>query len=365
MAENGTLYRRGSWRAIVLTHVNAFESELASLAQRETVDPKTSDQVTTLLTNARDAAGGRWHLESWWTGARIERAWRSVHAAEVLLSSCQPIAVIRSRYPALIANARHLLRPGDPRRKAIETLASADGSKDDQAAKPTAKGSDEGTERARYVTALQWIREESDESHSRVRSFRNVLIAVTVAMTAVAAGLVVWGFLSPDAVPVCVRPAVAGELVADRTNPAPICPMGGTEPSSGDVPLVAFVGLVGAALASAFAIRKMRGTQTPYSVPLALAVLKLPTGALTALAGVVLIQGEFVPGLSRLDNPAQVLAYAIVLGFAQEAFTRMVDRQGQEVLSAAPGPDPVRAMAAHERKDAQTRSPNTADLEWA
>jgi hypothetical protein len=36
----------------------------------------------------------------------------------------------------------------------------------------------------------------------------------------------------------------------------------------------------------------------PYDVPLALALLKVPTGALTAIAGILLLGGGFVPGLS-------------------------------------------------------------------
>jgi hypothetical protein len=40
--------------------------------------------------------------------------------------------------------------------------------------------------------------------------------------------------------------------------------------------------------------------------------LKLPAGALTAIAGLILILGDFIPGLSELDNQGQILAYAIV-----------------------------------------------------
>ena len=47
--------------------------------------------------------------------------------------------------------------------------------------------------------------------------------------------------------------------------------------------MVLVVGLAAGAFAAALAVRGMRGTSTPYGVPVAIAVLKLPAGALTAL----------------------------------------------------------------------------------
>ena len=64
---------------------------------------------------------------------------------------------------------------------------------------------------------------------------------------------------------------------------------------------------------------------------------KLPFGALTALLGLVLIHGRFVPGLTDLDSSGQILAYAIALGVAQHAVTGLVDRRGQELLAGIPG----------------------------
>ena len=56
-------------------------------------------------------------------------------------------------------------------------------------------------------------------------------------------------------------------------------------------------------------------------------------GALTAFLGLLLVRGGFIPGLSALDTPAQILSWALVFGFAQQLFTRMVDQQGQTVLN--------------------------------
>jgi hypothetical protein len=62
----------------------------------------------------------------------------------------------------------------------------------------------------------------------------------------------------------------------------------------------------------------------------------LPTGALTAFLGLLLIKAGFVPGLSALDSSAQIVAWAIVFGYAQELFTSLVDRQALTVLAESP-----------------------------
>ncbi len=82
-------------------------------------------------------------------------------------------------------------------------------------------------------------------------------------------------------------------------------------------------------------IRNLRGTSTPYDVPVALALLKVPLGAFTAILGLVAIQGDFVPGLSALDSQQQILAYALVLGYAQQVFTYSLDRAGRRRCSTA------------------------------
>jgi hypothetical protein len=57
------------------------------------------------------------------------------------------------------------------------------------------------------------------------------------------------------------------------------------------------------------------------------------------------MRGQFVPGLTALDTSAQILAWALVFGYAQQLFTRFVDQQGQTVLnnvhsSESPQPSP-------------------------
>ena len=71
-------------------------------------------------------------------------------------------------------------------------------------------------------------------------------------------------------------------------------------------------------------------------MPVALSLLKLPSGALTAIVGILLVRGEFIPGLSQLDNQPQILAYAFVFGVAQQIATRYVDERAQQLLTTVP-----------------------------
>jgi hypothetical protein len=200
----------------------------------------------------------------------------------------------------------------------------------------------------------------------RVRSFRNVIVVTTISLTLLAIGVALVGFFRPTMIPLCFAPQEAGEAMvvcptaqSDRfpvTGPSstaqPTAP-GGTQPSTPpdidnkiqetatkqDLLVVELVGLTAAAVAAAAAIRSMRGSSERYGLPVAIAVLKLPIGAITAFLGLLLMRGQFVPGLTALDTSAQILAWALVFGYAQQLFTRLVDRQGQTVLDSVRGAD--------------------------
>jgi len=100
------------------------------------------------------------------------------------------------------------------------------------------------------------------------------------------------------------------------------------------------LGLLGGALAAALAIRNIRGSSTPYDIPIALALLKVPSGSLTAVAGMLLLGGNFVPGLSELDSQRQILAYSLLFGYAQQLGTRFIDSRAQTILDSVPSKDP-------------------------
>jgi hypothetical protein len=151
------------------------------------------------------------------------------------------------------------------------------------------------------------------------------------------------GWRSPSSIPLCFHPGAtvvcptSETVVTTQAASAPphrarVERTMRTAPHPGDVALIELLGLMAAALATAVALRDIRGTATPYSLPIALAILKLPTGALTAVIALVLMRGQFIPGFSALDSSGQILAWAVIFGYAQQLLTHLVDRQAHTVL---------------------------------
>jgi hypothetical protein len=292
-----------------------------------------------------------------------ERAMSNLDAAEAQLLNIAPPGYVLGQMPSLLRHVRCHLVPGDPRREEFEHIARRLGVNDSQ---PTETADqppyDERKrivdhERGQIVTAMRAASSASLREQVRVRSFRSVLLVTTAVMTLLAIGVAITGWRYPYLIPLCFAPEEAGQAIV-------VCPTQQSAPFSTtqsettpaetrvdiddailatarpwDLLVVELVGLTAAALAAAAAIRGIKGSSERYGLSVALAGLKLPTGAITALAGLLLMRGQFVPGLSALDTSAQILAWALVFGYAQQVFTRLVDRQGQNVLDNVRGAD--------------------------
>ncbi|PVE17000.1 MULTISPECIES: hypothetical protein [unclassified Arthrobacter] len=253
-------------------------------------------------------------IQTSFNGAVVERVLSQLDAAQVALLLRAPLDYVQSQLPGIQAHARQHLKRGDPHRVAVEDVVAASlGTPLDESGRMT------------LVAAFRASCLESREEFSRVRSFRNVLIMGALVLTVLATALAVAGWIRPEELRLCFEPA---EGVA--------CPTG-NRPRPWDVFFIESFGLIAAAVSGAASLRHVRGTSTPFGLPLALAILKLPAGALTAVLGLQLMRGGFVPGLSDLDNPAQIVAWAITFGAAQQLFTGLVDRQAQNVLDDVGG----------------------------
>ena len=180
------------------------------------------------------------------------------------------------------------------------------------------------TQHAQMVDVLATGYDLSDAQHMQVRSFRNILFGSIFALTILAVLIGAAASFAPHAFAVC---DTVGRHVASS------CPTGGRGPRAGDVVLVEILGLAGAAITAAAAIRKLEGTSTPFAVPLAALLLKLPTGAITALLGILLLRAGFGPSITTLTQ-AQVVAYALLFGASSQLFLQFVDKQANAVLDS-------------------------------
>jgi hypothetical protein len=363
------------WREGTLTRAAELESLCAWVKAN---DPAGQfdilvDAVAHHLEAARQAAVGqslnpKKRLKIFRDAPLLERAKSNLDAAEAHLLNFAPPEYVLGQMPSLLRHVQGHLVPSDPRRQEFERTCRSLGLNDPDHAQVT--DSDEADrerklkivtdERGSIVTAVRGASSASLREKLRVRNFRNVLAITAGLMTALAAALAVVGFVRPTMIPLCFAPEESGQAVV-------VCPTTQSAPFSTsstdagvvqadqeaediddsleeaakpqDILVVEVVGLTAAAVAAAAAIRGIRGSSERLGVPIALVLLKLPTGAITAFLGLLLMRGQFVPGLSALDTSAQILAWALVFGYAQQLFTRLVDRQGQTVLDSVNGAD--------------------------
>jgi hypothetical protein len=318
--------RRKVWVHHVVVSVRMLETRL-EVTEARGLGPDqqaAAHGVRRLLDKARDAANGvdpkPGPLSDWWSGALVEAAYQNLHGAKVEMVEVLDEADLAAEIPEIAARAHQALHRDDPRRRSVEGLGR----------RPLA------LQRAYLRHALQDCYDAMDRQHERLRSFRNIVLVLAMFITVLVGITMVAVYAKPSILPLCF-PASGGDPTSTLLN----CPTGEnvTTESSGDILVVAMLGLLGGALAATLSIRNLRGTSSPYDVPVALAFLKVPLGAFTAILGLVAIQGEFIPGLSALDSQQQILAYALLLGFAQQVFTHSLDVRAQSLLEALPGKD--------------------------
>ena len=346
------------WRAHVLATAAAISHQLSALpAVRKGAECalrcSVGQAVQYHLQAARKAA---WPQEQpqeqrlpvsqqfvdWWTGAPVEAAYLNLHEAEIALAQLLPDDQIQARIPETLARLG-TMDVTDPRRRAAEAQLAV--------STPTSQ------RRAAFHDAVRIGLELKDQQYSRLRGFRNVVLATAVGLMVLVVAVCLVGAWKPDALPLCFGPpptTVTGQPPAPIQGPAGVAcpseeapPTPGTTPrrlpAPGDVTLVALLGMLGAGLSATVAIRGLQGSSTPYDVPVALSLLKLPSGALSALVGLLFVRGGFVPGLSQLDSQPQILAYAFLFGIAQQLVTRLVDQQAQDILTKVPSKEPTSA----------------------
>ena len=355
----------GGWREGTLTRARELES--LSRALRPVGRPDASDDLLNAdvlllaieehVQAARDAAE---HKRRFWRPRKpslMERAMSNLDAAEVQLLNLAPATYILGLLPSLLNQVQRHLSPTDARRKNFEQLAARLGVKEpdgraNQSASelPLGKKKEEiVAQRGTIASAVRGASSAALREQLQVRSFRNVVVAAIVAMTVLAVGVAIMGFLRPTAVPLCFRPESGGRTTLvcptgeSMTEPVaqgsgePLRDIDAAEKSTAqpmDLFVVEMIGLAAAAVAATAALHGIRGSSERYGLPVALAVLKLPTGAVTAFLGLVLMRGQFVPGLTALDTSAQILAWALVFGYGQQLFTRLVDQQAHTVLDS-------------------------------
>ncbi len=308
---------KSSWRQRCASYIADLQSQVDRLRPSVTPENRSiAEMADRHLEAARQAVTTPGGLRSIWSGSAVDRAWPNLHKTEEAILRISPTGDLRWCGATVLAKAEQHLGIKDPQRKLLESHLSDNSHQLDENFRDLA------------VRTLHAANDAADSERAQVRTFRNFLLSSILALTVLACLSVIWGFAAPGALAekTCFYPGGVRQ-----------CPVGDGPPSGVDLMLVEFIGMCAAAVAGAISLRHIQGTATPYMVPMVLMLLRLPLGALSALLGIILIRGEFVPGLTYLDNSGQIAAWAIFFGIAQESITRMIDQQGNRVLDNARG----------------------------
>lgn len=260
-------------------------------------------------------------------------------AHNLLLRLSKPDEVI-PMMPGVLAFVQEHLLPSDPRRRGVENINR----------QVAATNQLEPADLESVLDAMGVAREARIREALRIRSFVNIVAWVTIILVMAAVVVAILGLTKEDTLPLCFTPSggigqkdfevvCPVNMTSDVPPAANLNRVVNDTTSPGDYLVVEIVGLVAAGIAAATSLRRMSGGTVPYNVPVVLAALKLPTGALTAVLGLLLMRGGFIPGLSALDSSAQIIAWAILFGYSQQLFTRLVDSQAQALVSSPNIPD--------------------------
>ena len=173
-----------------------------------------------------------------------------------------------------------------------------------------------------------------DLRQSEVRRFRNVLLGTFAGLFIVVILLAILGIIRPAYFPLCLHTPTTSAQAGSTQNNSVICPTGGSSPSGADLPLVLALGGIGAVLAVAVYLSGLKPAGVRFALPVAQGLLKIPFGALTAMLGIIILSTQTsMAGI--LGSQAGLLTTAAVFGYSQQLFTRLIDQQCNDLISAA------------------------------
>jgi hypothetical protein len=322
-----------SWRQVAYAAAGSLRHELETHCSR--ADGRCEQHVGDLIERAETALMGGRTPWAWFQGTAHERAWLALHEAKWRLLAFLSSEEVLSRLPGYLHSARQQLGARDERVKEAEIILDNARHPYRHPAQlqitrtPQTHASYRLSSRERLAVA-QMVCDAysvSDEQYAATRAFRNRIIMMTVTAAAVlllvVLGAHVWDLsLAPTS-----QPLPTGEPIVWQGDPLP-------EGASAAL-AVALFGAVGALLSGIRGVAQSGGWRNPFALAWWQAWMKLPTGSLSAIVGVLALQSRALPGIPA-TRWSELLVWAVVFGAAQQAVTRFVDQRVRGLVGEGP-----------------------------
>ncbi|WP_309116811.1 hypothetical protein [Saccharothrix sp.] len=303
------------WRLVVQSRLDRVRADLAALGPPDPLDPESrqwrevAEQEAAVVDDMINREESRLRtVASWWSGWHIERAWRSLHEAEIAVVAAGDGFL--GRLPGLKARVAENLDEDDPRRVALEELRPGEF--------PLS------IEREIVVDALRAAFDKSDFAHAGSRALRNKLIAASFVLFVVNTLLGIIGLVKPGLIPMCV---------GSERLPT-VCPSGRTA-AGADVWLIQVLGAFGAILSAVVLLLRRRPSLSPYVMIGYQATIKILLGAALAVIGILALGAGVTTGLIGVASQAALLLWAVILGYSQQIATRLLDSYTDRVMDQA------------------------------
>jgi hypothetical protein len=239
---------------------------------------------------------------SWWAGTEVDQAWSAIHTAGEALLGIESPESLRSQIGDMAATLVTTLTSDDLRTSSY--LATLDLLTD-----PQHEISDE--DRAQLRAIRNACDSSSESAHADARAFRNTLVLAGSLIAVVLVVVAVISVFDAGFRSVFAATSVGRWYVVELELVASLA------------------GLTGAVLS----LKSYIGFQYTYGLPFVQAFLKGTSGAATGLFGVVFVQAGII-SFVKTDSNGALFAVAIIFGYAQYLFTRLVDQQANKVLSS-------------------------------
>ena len=298
------------WELVVESRARRAREDLDAVADRPEFDRQrayATEHLNVVATVLANRPTGPRRLAVWWTGWRVERAWRALHEAEVQVAAADP--ELAAHLPSWRERVALGLSAGDLRRQALDALQPG--------VPPSA------ADRAVVTDALRAAFDESDEAHAAARALRNKLFVAGGVLVVLNTLLGILGFAEPGFVPMCV---------AKVDGTGAVCASGGGRAGPADIWLTQVMGAAGAIIGTVVLLVRRRPSLSPYILIGYQALIKVLLGALLAVFGVLLLGAGVGEGLIGLRGQAAVLVAAIVFGYTQQVGTRLLDNYADRLL---------------------------------